>query len=636
MYRCKEVNILLFNQFHSAQSTAISGKRIDLSRTPATQLEDLKYIRHLYDHAPQPVVLLTSAGTLLYHNTFFQQHCESDPNFDIQQLHQLLQDGPSADVRIANKVYRFTSLLLGKDCLLSGTDITSVVAESDFYKECLDNLPADIGVFDLQGRYLYVNPKGIKDKELREWIIGKTDFDYCNYRGRDTAMAEFRKELIAQVAATNTEQGYEEEIQRPGTESDWQMRKLSPVFDDEGAIKFLLAYGINIKERKKAEIAQQEALQIVERSAKAKEEFVAVMSHEIRTPMNAIIGMSRLLAKTSLNQQQTEYLDAILTASGNLIVIVNDILDFSKIEAGKLRLEQAGFMIQEVFDYARAVTLQQANEKGLQLEFKADKELSHIFIGDIYRINQILVNLVNNAIKFTEHGVVSTNVTLQKDYTDRQDILVEVTDTGIGMTEDFMKEMFSMYSQEAGISRRYGGTGLGLKITSQLVDLMNGTIGVESRKNVGSCIRVQLSLPKGTMDDLPANIHLRYPDNVLKGKRIMVAEDNRLNVLLASTVLQNYGASVVVAENGHEAVKLLQKETGIDAVLMDVEMPVMDGLEATAYIRTHLSSTVPIIALTANVMPDDKERLAAAGMNEMITKPFAEADLIGALIRSLQ
>lgn len=610
-----------------------------------TPEEQLNAVKELFHNSACPVIFAGPSGGVLYSNKCLtnvtsviaggEEQCLADVIKTF--THTVQQDaGATLACSFNDKQYLFAATAFTEGFLITGTDVTSIVEEKNFYKETLDNLPADIGVFDMNDRYLYVNPIGIKDAALREWIIGKTDFDYCRYRGRDTSMAEFRNQVLKKVAETKSEQGYEEEIRRQGQDTDWQLRKLSPVFDKNGNIKFILGYGINIKDRKKAELAQTEALDLIERSAKAKEEFVAVMSHEIRTPMNAIIGMSRLLAKTALDQKQSEYLDAILTASGNLIVIVNDILDFSKIEAGKLRLEHSGFSFTEVIEYARAVTTHQATEKGLKLEFNVGRNVADIFIGDVYRINQVVVNLLNNAIKFTDKGTVSTSVELENDSKDRQAVCICVEDSGIGMTESFMKDMFTMYSQEEGVTRKYGGTGLGLKITSQLVELMNGQIKVESKKNEGSCIRVKLSLQKGTETDIPHATNLRFSENALQGKRILVAEDNILNTLVASTVLQNYGAVVVTAANGQEAINVLSSQNNIHAVLMDVEMPVMDGIEATHIIRKIISATLPVIALTANVMPEDKEKLLAAGMNDFISKPFAESDLIGALLRSIK
>jgi signal transduction histidine kinase/BarA-like signal transduction histidine kinase len=612
-----------------------------MNQTPNT---DFQLIADLFKHTDGPVSITDKTSKILFTNpawsdalTVFSGKREIDRNeFIVDIVEQHRHGGVSKCLAVMNNRHYSFSVLSNDDYyIITGTDVSELVAEKDFFHEVLERLPADIGVFDTSGRYLYVNPVGIKDQALRNWIIGKTDFDYCNYRGKDTSMAESRKNIVEQIIATRQEQGYEEEIKKEGKESDWQLRKLCPVFDEHGDIKFILGYGINIAARKKAELAQKEALALIEISAKAKEDFVAVMSHEIRTPMNAIIGMSRILAKTKLDEQQSQYLEAILAASGNLIVIVNDILDFSKIEAGKLRLDPIGFSFSEVIGYAKAVTVQQALEKYLDLQFQLDDNIASVLIGDVYRINQVIVNLLNNAIKFTHHGKVTVSIGLDADNDTAQDISICVTDTGIGMNEAFLQQMFSMYSQEQGITREYGGTGLGLKITNQLVELMNGHIEVKSRKNEGTSIKVKLNLRKGTQADLPLKNTAVLHENSLEGKTILLAEDNMLNVLVASTVLKNNGANVIAAYNGKEAIDIL-KSQHIDAVLMDVEMPGMDGIAATLIIRNEMRSAVPVIALTANVMPEDRKKLADAGMDDFIAKPFAEADLIAALNNCLK
>jgi signal transduction histidine kinase len=444
-------------------------------------------------------------------------------------------------------------------------------------------------------------------------------------------MAEHRRGVFKAIEQTKEEQGYEEEIITKDGEQVWQLRRQSPVFDAAGNIKFVLAYGINITPRKKAELAQQEALALVEKNAKAKEEFVATMSHEIRTPMNAIIGMSQQLAKTELDDEQSKYLDAVIAASGNLIVIVNDILDFSKIEAGKLSLEKIGFSFTDTFNYAKAVTQQPAEEKGLELDFILDNKVAPVLIGDPYRINQILVNLLTNAIKFTRKGTVTASVTLKEDLLAQQHISISVKDTGIGMTESFMKKIFSSYEQEEGITREHGGTGLGLRISKRLVEMMQGTIEVQSKKNEGTDVTVNLTLSKGSLTNLPGKAKTDFAENVLEGKTILLAEDNQLNILVAATVLSKRGAKVIAVINGKEAIEALQVNK-IDAILMDVEMPVMNGIQATEAIRKDNIST-PIIALSANVMPVDRKRFSASGMNDFVAKPFLEHELLNVLLK---
>lgn len=609
-----------------------------MKETPGT---DLQLIKDFFCQTTDPVFITDMGSSVLFSNMKENEvfvlpgNIKKDNRQLIADIIEQYNKGVSLEnsMALVNGIYyQFSVITNSKYYVVRGTDVSSLVEERNFYREVLDNLPADIGVFSTDGKYLYVNPVGIKDPSLRKWIIGKTDFGYCRYRGRDTAMAEHRTSILQKIIITRQEHGFEEEIKREGQETDWQLRRLCPVFDNNGEIRFILGYGINITAIKKAELAQKEALAMVERSAKAKEDFVAVMSHEIRTPMNAIIGMSRVLAKTNLDEKQQQYLEAILAASGNLIVIVNDILDFSKIEAGKLRLDPIGFSFTEVINYAKAVTAQQATEKDLDLQFHLDEKIDKVLIGDVYRINQVIVNLLNNAIKFTHHGKVMVTISLKEDRKDKQRISICVEDTGIGMSEDFMQQIFSMYSQDKGITREYGGTGLGLRITYQLVELMNGHIDVKSRKNEGSCIVVELSLPKGNEADLPAKAATLFPQNSLKGKTILIAEDNTLNVLVASTVLKNNGAEVIAAYNGIEAIDILKEPNNVDAVLMDIEMPEMDGITATHIIRKELISNVPIIALTANVMPEDRKKLIDAGMNDFIAKPFIEADLIGSLL----
>ncbi len=362
--------------------------------------------------------------------------------------------------------------------------------------------------------------------------------------------------------------------------------------------------------------------------AKAKETFLANMSHEMRTPMNAIIGMGNQLNKTNLDEQQHFYLNIINQAADNLLVIINDILDLSKIEAGKLNIEKIGFIPRNVVTNAMQVVMHKAEEKGLQLTNSyCDNDISSILIGDPYRLNQILLNLLSNAIKFTDKGKVDILLELLADNADAQKIRISVVDTGIGMDNEFINKLFDKFSQESdSVSRRYGGTGLGMSICKELIELMNGTIEVNSTKGEGTSVVLCLEFKKGTNTDITLPVIDTVGADVLSGKNILVTDDNDMNRLVASTILKHYGASVMEATNGVEALETITNGI-VDLVLMDIHMPVMNGFEAAQLIRKN-NNPIPIIALTANVVKGENEKCIEAGMNDYIAKPFKEDEFI--------
>ena len=352
--------------------------------------------------------------------------------------------------------------------------------------------------------------------------------------------------------------------------------------------------------------------------------------------MNAIIGMSNQLAHTNLTQRQQFFLETINTAAENLLVIINDILDLSKIEAGKLSLEQIGFEPGRVIRNAIEVFRHKAEEKGLRLTCAfPDDHLAPVLIGDPFRINQVLLNLLSNAIKFTQFGSVSITCSVTEDQPSFQRILCCVEDTGIGMDEEYLGQLFDKFSQEnESISRRYGGTGLGLSISKQLIELMNGTIEVSSNKGRGTSFRVTLELQKGSSADLPVRASEPITGEFLQGKRILVADDNEMNRLVAATILERYGAEVIETADGQDTVVKTGK-CFPDLILMDIQMPEMNGYEATRQLRKN-GQTVPIIALTANAIKGENEKCLEAGMNDYISKPFREDDFLRVVARWLK
>jgi PAS domain S-box-containing protein len=428
---------------------------------------------------------------------------------------------------------------------------------------------------------------------------------------------------------------YEIYIKNKSGEDKWWLISGAARYNDKRELVGSIGIHLDITQQKQLEIELIEAREQAELSANAKQTFLANMSHEVRTPMNAILGMGRQLQKTALNEQQQLYLQTINDAGENLLVVINDILDISKIEAGKLTLENIGFNINDVIKRAIQVMQYRAEEKGLKIISSADENIGPILQGDPYRLNQILLNLLSNTVKFSDKGIIQISCRLISNESNHQLIEIKVTDNGIGMEKKFLDNLFQSFTQEdRSVSRKYGGTGLGMAITKQLVELMGGSIDVQSKKDIGTTVTLTIPFIKGTINMLPDQDIKNLDKDILKDKEILLVEDNEMNRLVATTTLNYYGAVITEAINGAEAVELLKKFE-YDLVLMDMQMPVMDGLEATRVIRNELQSTVPIIALTANAIKGENEKCITAGMNDYISKPFDEQNLVNMIAKWL-
>lgn len=389
--------------------------------------------------------------------------------------------------------------------------------------------------------------------------------------------------------------------------------------------------GITILEKERAELEKIKA----EQSEQFKQQFLANMSHEIRTPMNSIIGMANLLTHSELDDLQKKYLNIIRKSSENLLVIINDILDLSKIEAGKMEFEKINFLLSDVIEMVFHSLHYQAEDKQLLLTFSIDEQLPKALKGDPVRLNQILVNLTGNAIKFTEKGSVTISAKLLSE-SDRNVIVdFAVTDTGIGIPEDKLNTIFESFSQASSdTTRKFGGTGLGLTISKQLIELQGGSIYVHSRYGAGTTFAFKLSYEIGSAEEIGKKM-LNESDvspEQLRGLKILLVEDNQFNQIVAVDTLEELlkDVSIDIAENGKEALVKLQANE-YDVVLMDIQMPEMDGFEATQKIRKTFSSPknkTVIIAMTANVTRDEVDKCFEAGMNEYIAKPFDPQDLL--------
>ena len=368
----------------------------------------------------------------------------------------------------------------------------------------------------------------------------------------------------------------------------------------------------------------------------AKSLFLANMSHEIRTPMNGVMGLTELISRTELTDRQRSYLDKLKSSSKNLLHILNDILDISKIEAGKFSIEQVAFNFKEMLDSVVDNARHKALEKGLMLEVAIVEPFPLQVMGDAVRCSQIFSNLISNAIKFTEIGRV--DITLQRD---GDFVQAAVSDTGIGVTPAQQAKLFSPFTQaDCSTSRKYGGTGLGLVICKRLVELMDGEIHLQSDYGKGSTFTLRLRLPvvEKVLDMEPCSTDptattARYVSEKLRGKWVLVVEDVEINRIVAQSLLEDSGMRVDCAHNGQEAVQKA-REKHYDIIVMDIQMPLMDGYEATKVIRTLDGyQHTPIVAMTANVMSDDKEASLAAGMNSHLTKPIQSDQVIAELER---
>lgn len=383
---------------------------------------------------------------------------------------------------------------------------------------------------------------------------------------------------------------------------------------------------INKREKLEEEliIAQKKA----ENAAVIKEQFMANMSHEIRTPMNAIIGFNKRLIKTKLDDEQREYVSNVQSAGENLLAIINDILDFSKIEAGMVKIEEVCFALPALLHSVTTVFQSQANDRDIRIKLQVSENVPQLLLGDPTRLTQILINLIGNALKFTRHGNIDIQASVK--FESSKEVLIEfsVKDSGIGIPKDKLALIFERFTQaQADTTRIYGGTGLGLSIVKKLVELQKGSIIVESEENKGSSFIFSIPYKKADpVNYTPTGDQEKISVNTNAKNKILIVEDNILNQKLAGFILKDMGYDHVICGNGKLAIDELNRNH-YDLILMDIQMPEMNGYDTTIYIREQMKLNIPIIAMTAHALPGEKEKCISFGMTDYISKPINDVEL---------
>ncbi|MFT3824262.1 MAG: ATP-binding protein [Chitinophagaceae bacterium] len=411
------------------------------------------------------------------------------------------------------------------------------------------------------------------------------------------------------------------------------------IYDEAGNYVSSRTTLYDITDLLKNEQALKEARRIAEDSVRVKEQFLANMSHEIRTPINSVIGFTNLLQKTSLSDDQSQFVTLIQSASENLLTIINDILDISKIEAGMLRVEKNPFSLRGLCSSIETMFYHKAREKKLSFSISVQDDIPDTLQGDAVRLTQILVNLISNAIKFTHHGGITVNITSAQQNTTHVRLRIAIKDSGIGIPKDKVVTIFERFEQgETDTTRKYGGTGLGLSIVKNLVQLQGGTITVQSEYEKGTEFLLELQYELLPMNEAAhTDAQAGDPDNNISsfnGVKILVAEDNQMNQLLVKYIFRNWQLHFELAENGKEVIDWLQREQ-FDLLLLDIQMPIMDGYVTAQTIRNELHADIPIIAMTAHALAGEREKCLSYGMNDYISKPLHENELFKLLKKYL-
>ena len=507
-----------------------------------------------------------------------------------------------------------------------GYEITEQVMSRKKIEESEQRFQAAVAA--VQGIVWTTNAKGEIEREQVGWHL-LTGQNYKDYQGFGWADAIHPDDAQATVEAWNEavkdckHYVFEHRVRLKNGNWEHFSVKAIPLFNPDGLVREWVGVHTNITEQKEANNKVEAATLSAQEAMKAKQQFLSNMSHEIRTPLNSIIGFANVLLKTELGVQQKEFLKAIKTSGKSLNLLINDILDLAKVDAGKMSFEKEPFEIRKSIESILYSFDLKIKEKNLKLIKEYDSKIPKMLLGDSLRLNQIFLNILSNAVKFTQKGEITLNIKLLSETNENVTLEFVVTDSGIGIADDKLNLIFNLFEQaELSTANSYGGTGLGLAIVKQLIEVQGGSISLTSKLGEGSTF--SFVLPFGRTEiKLEEEIEILKPDSEIKKLQVLVAEDVALNQLLIKMILSDFGFEYEIAENGKVAVEKLQTKT-YDIVLMDLQMPEMNGFEATDYIRKTMKSKIPIIALTADVTTVDVKKCKEFGMDDYISKPIDE------------
>ena len=496
----------------------------------------------------------------------------------------------------------------------------AIATSEEKYRGIIENMELGMLETDSEG-------KVTKVYEQFSNITGYSAEDLLGKKSMDVLVEKADKpKAILELESRNQKNGnvYELAVNCKDGSTKWMLVSGAPVYGDNGEVTGTVGIHFDITKRKETENELIAAREDAEKLLRIRDQFLANVSHEIRTPMNAVIGMTNLLQDSDINSEQSEYLNAIDVSAKGLLVIINDILDMSKINSGKFSIESIDFNLDHVLKNLMAGLQIKAEEKGIYLQCSRDPRISRFLKGDPTRLNQVLINLCSNAIKFTDTGGVTIEIKYLGTSNSKDKIEFRIIDTGKGIAPEKLNTIFDSFSQEDDtITRNYGGTGLGLTISKQIIGFFESDLKVQSTLGMGSEFHFTLELPHGGQVMKSESVSANKD---LSNTKILLVEDNVINQLLATKLLGKWKAEVFVANNGFEALDWLEKD-GFDVVLMDMQMPGMGGVECTQIIRGDRKLELPIIALTANAVKGEKDKCIDAGMNDYVSKPFDPDEL---------